>query len=90
MAATSVAAASPSRTIALSGRVEAATSLLAAGSIVRSLSGGIDATASLTASTEIARSLSGSIAASASLSGSLLTPGGGSVTAILLMLKKRR
>lgn len=90
MAATSVAAASPSRTIALSGRVEAATSLLAAGSIVRSLSGGIDATASLTASTEIARSLSGSIVASASLSGSLLTPGGGSVTAIFLMLKKRR
>lgn len=36
------------------------------------------------------RSLSGSIAASASLSGSLLTPGGGSVTAIFLMLKKRR
>lgn len=88
--ATAVAAASLSRTIGLSGRVEAATSLLAAGSIVRSLSGGIDATASLTASTEIARSLSGSIAASASLSGSLLTPGGGSVTAIFLMLKKRR
>jgi hypothetical protein len=88
--ATAVAAASLSRTIALSGRVEAATSLLAAGSIVRSLAGGIDATASLTASTEIARSLSGSIAASASLSGSLLTPGGGSVTAIFLMLKKRR
>jgi len=88
--ATAVAAASLSRTIALSGRVEAATSLSAAGSIVRSLAGGIDATASLTASTEIARSLSGSIAASASLSGSLLTPGGGSVTAIFLMLKKRR
>jgi hypothetical protein len=88
--ATAVAAASLSRTIALSGRVEAATSLSAAGSIVRSLAGGIDATASLAASAAVDRSLSGSIAASASLSGSLLTPGGGSVTAIFLMLKKRR
>lgn len=88
--ATSVAAASLSRAIGLSGRVEAATSLSAAGSIVRSLAGGIDATASLAASAAVDRSLSGSIAASASLSGSLLTPGGGSVTAIFLMLKKRR
>lgn len=88
--ATAVAAASLLRAIGLSGRVEAATSLSAAGSIVRSLAGGIDATASLTASAAVDRSLSGSIVASASLSGSLLTPGGGSVTAIFLMLKKRR
>jgi hypothetical protein len=90
VATTSVAAASLLRAIGLSGRVEAATSLSAAGSIVRSLAGGIDVTASLAASAAVDRSLSGSIVASASLSGSLLTPGGGSVTAIFLMLKKRR